>query len=138
MRLLIPVGVLALVVSAASASSSIHAQARPQPTTAMPIFTRVYSSNTPGLVAPVAVQKSFPTYTPQAMRLPVQGTVALELTVDTSGQVRDAMVTKSVDSVFGMDEQAVMAASKWVFQPGRLNGAAVAVRVAITFDLQIH
>ena len=138
MRLLSTVGVLALVLGASFSSSS--AQARPQTSLAKPLgtFTRVYTSNTVGLIAPRPTQSPSPPYTPQALHEKVQGPISLEVTVDASGKVRDAMVTKSLDAVFGMDEQAVLAASQWIFEPGRLNGDVVAVRMLINFEMKLH
>ena len=72
------------------------------------------------------------------MQQKVQGFVELEITVDTDGRVRDAMVTKSIDAVYGMDDEAVKAASRWTFVPGRLSGQTVPVRTVLNFDLRLH
>jgi TonB family protein len=72
------------------------------------------------------------------MRQKIQGPVTLEITVDKDGRVRDAMVTQSLDAVYGMDDEAVKATSRWTFVPGRLEGQAVPVRMEVKFDLRLH
>ena len=138
MRMPVIVGVLALVVLSASSysSSALRAEATQAPT--FSTFARVYKSGTPGLADPTPIRKLSPPYTPQAMRAKVQGFVELEITVDADGRVRDAMVTKSLDSQYGMDDEAVKAAAQWTFVPGRLKDTAVPVRTTVTFELALH
>lgn len=99
-------------------------------------FVRVYAAQMPGVVAPTALKQSYPLYTAEAMRAKVQGSVSMDVTVAADGQVRDAIVTESLDP--GLDESAVSAVSRWVFRPGSLNGVAVPVRVNITLSFSIH
>ena len=47
-----------------------------------------------------------PNYTADAMRAKVQGTVWVECVVRPDGTCTDANVTKSLDSVFGLDQEA--------------------------------
>jgi TonB family protein len=112
----------------------------PQNSTVAPlsIFTRVFDSKTPGLILPIAIQKPSPPYTIQAMRNRVQGAISLEVTVDAAGRVRDALITKAAAEAFGLDEAAVAATSKWVFELGRLNGVAVATRTVVDFEMALH
>jgi TonB family protein len=114
------------------------AQPAGQPQDPSPAFTRVYKPDTPGLTAPVAVHIGHLLYTPEAMRAKVQGEIVLELTVGADGRVRDAMVKKSLDSTHGLDEQGVAAAAKSVFEPGRLNGTPVAVRVELIVSMHLR
>ena len=139
MRVPFTVAVLTFALSALHSSGPGRVEAaQSQAAAAGSIFARVYSSSTPGLSAPTPISKPSPPYTPQAMRQKIQGPVTLEVTVDKDGRVRDAMVTQSVDAVFGMDDEAVNAASRWTFVPGRLNGQAVPVRMEVKFDLRLH
>jgi protein TonB len=77
-------------------------------------------------------------YTPEARRANIQGSIELEITVDVDGRVRDAMVVKSLDSLYGMDDSAVAAVSQWVFEPAKLDGKAVSARTKVTFTVTLR
>jgi protein TonB len=87
---------------------------------------------------PQLVREVKPDYTADAMRAKVQGAVLLECVVLTDGTIGDVRIVKSLDNVFGLDEQAVKAARQWRFQPGRRFGEPVPVIVLIelTFTLR--
>jgi protein TonB len=68
------------------------------------------------------------------MRAKVQGTVLLECIVRPDGTVTDVQVLRSLDSTFGLDQEAIKAAQKWRFRPGTLQGQPVPV--LITIELQ--
>ena len=55
-----------------------------------------------------------------------------------NGTVGDVTVTRSLDTVHGLDEQAVKAMEQWTFDPGRKDGKAVPVLVTVemTFTLK--
>ena len=72
-----------------------------------------------------------PRYTAEAMRAKIQGTVLLEVVVLPDGTVGDARITKSLDPIFGLDEEAIKAARKWQFTPGTRFGQPVAVLVGL-------
>ncbi len=79
-----------------------------------------------------------PSYTADAMRAKVQGTVWLECIVMPDGTVGDVRVTRSLDSVFGLDQEAIKAARQWKFVPGMREGEPVPVLITIelTFTLR--
>src|SRR5262245_26372134 len=91
-----------------------------------------------GVELPRVIREVKPAYTAEAMRAKVQGTVLLECVVLPDGSVGNVEVVKSLDSTFGLDSQAVVAAKQWRFQPGRRFGEPVAVLVTIelTFTLR--
>ena len=91
-----------------------------------------------GVSTPVPLKEVKPAYTADAMRAKVQGTVWLECIVMPDGTVGDVRVTKSLDSVFGLDQEAIKAARQWRFRPGMRQGEPVAVIVTIelTFTLR--
>ena len=68
-----------------------------------------------------------PDYTADAMRAKVQGVVVVECVVLPDGTVGEAHVIKSLDSVFGLDQEAIKAARQWQFIPGRRFGQPVTV-----------
>ncbi len=62
----------------------------------------------------------------------------LEAVVLTTGEVGDVEVTQSLDTVYGLDDEAVKAIRQWRFEAGTKDGKAVAVRVEVemTFKLK--
>jgi protein TonB len=79
-----------------------------------------------------------PQYTSDAMRAKVQGTVLLECVVRPDGSVGDVQILRSLDGVFGLDQEAIKAAKQWRFAPGTRLGEPVPVLVTIelTFTLR--
>ena len=91
----------------------------------------VYRPGTAGLTIPRLLRDVTPKYTAEAMRARIQGTVWLDVVVLPTGEVGDIKVSKSLDQVFGLDEQAIVAARQWLFAPGRRFGEPVAVLVTL-------
>ncbi|MBA3271028.1 MAG: TonB family protein [Acidobacteria bacterium] len=91
-----------------------------------------------GVSIPVVLREVKPQYTADAMRAKVQGTVWLECIVMPDGTVGDVKVTRSLDSVFGLDQEAIKAARQWRFRPGtRLNEPVpVIITIELTFTLR--
>jgi TonB family protein len=76
-----------------------------------------------------------PRYTPDALRLKIQGTVVLEAIVGTDGFPSHIRVVRSLDR--GLDAEAAVAAAQWRFEPGRLAGVPVDVLVTIMIDFKL-
>ena len=72
-----------------------------------------------------------PQYTAAAMQARIQGVVILACVVQPDGSVSDARVARSLDSMFGLDQEAIAAARRWRFLPGTHRGRPVATRVTI-------
>lgn len=91
-----------------------------------------------GVTLPIVVKRINPEYTPEAMAERIEGMVGLSVVVRADGTVGDVAVTKSLDSVHGLDQQAVKALKQWEFKPGTKDGQPVAVRVDVemTFTLK--
>lgn len=91
-----------------------------------------------GVLVPTLVKKVDPQYTADAMRAKVQGLVVLECVVLADGTVGRVEVVRSLDSTFGLDQEAIKAAKQWRFKPGTRFGEPVAVLVTIelTFTLR--
>jgi TonB family protein len=91
-----------------------------------------------GIILPEVLKEVKPAYTAEAMRAKVQGVVWLECIVMSDGTVGDVKITKSLDSVFGLDQEAIKAARQWRFKPGMRMGAPVPVIITIelTFTLR--
>ena len=87
---------------------------------------------------PTILREVPPKYTAEAMRAKVQGVVELEAVVGVNGQITEIRVAKSLDRVFGLDEEAIRTAKQWLFRPGRFQGTAVPVVVTIVIEFRIH
>jgi protein TonB len=91
-----------------------------------------------GVTLPRVLKEVKPAYTAEAMRAKVQGVVWLRCVVLPDGSVGRVEVVRSLDPVFGLDQEAVKAARQWRFSPGTRLGEAVSVRITIelTFTLR--
>lgn len=91
-----------------------------------------------GITLPVVLREVKPAYTADAMRAKVQGSVWLECIVMPDGSVGEVKVTRSLDPIFGLDQEAIKAAKMWRFRPGMRQGEPVPVIITIelTFTLR--
>lgn len=87
-----------------------------------------------GIENPKVIREVKPSYTAEAMRAKIQGTAIVECIVLPNGSVGDAQIVKSLDSSFGLDQEALRAARQWKFIPAMLKGQPVAI--LITIELQ--
>lgn len=97
----------------------------------------VADSKEPGITMPKVISEVKPQYTPEAMQARIEGTVILTAVVRTDGRTGDIAITKSLDTEYGLDEQAVAAIRGWRFEPGRKDGKPVAVRVTIELSFTL-
>jgi TonB family protein len=84
-----------------------------------------------GITLPVVLREVKPAYTADAMRAKVQGSVWLECIVMPDGSVGEVKVTRSLDPIFGLDQEAIKAAKQWRFRPGMRFGEPVPVLITI-------
>jgi TonB family protein len=91
-----------------------------------------------GITSPRVLREVKPQYTADAMRAKVQGTVLLACVVRADGTIGDVQVVRSLDSTFGLDEQAIRAVRQWTFAAGTRMGEPVPVQITIelTFTLR--
>jgi protein TonB len=91
-----------------------------------------------GVLMPAVINEVKPSYTADAMRQKIQGIVMVEAVVMPDGSVGQVQVVRSLDSTFGLDQEAIKAVRKWRFRPGTRFGQPVPVLVEIelTFTLR--
>lgn len=103
-----------------------------------------------GITDPVLIREVKPNYTGDAMRAKLQGIVEMDAIVNPDGSVdpNSLKITRSLDSTFGLDEEAKKAVRQWRFRPamctrqdgcnGIAHGQAVKVLVSVelTFTLR--
>jgi TonB family protein len=90
------------------------------------------------ITLPKPIHEVKPRYTPGAMQARIQGNITLEATVLASGLVGDVKVVRSLDTVHGLDQEALKAMKEWRFDAGTKGGkpVPVAVEVEMTFRLK--
>jgi TonB family protein len=90
------------------------------------------------VVLPVPVHQEKAVYTQGAMAEHIEGDVLLEVVVEADGSTGAVTVVKSLDTVYGLDQQAVDALARWTWKPGTRDGqpVAVSVQVQMTFTLK--
>ena len=91
-----------------------------------------------GVTVPQLVRKISPNYTIAAMRAKTVGAVLLECVVLTDGTVGDVRVVRSLDTAFGLDEEAIKAARQWRFRPGTRFGEPVPVLITIELAFSLR
>jgi periplasmic protein TonB len=91
-----------------------------------------------GVESPRLLRSVRPNYTSEAMRAKVQGVVRLEGIVLPDGSVGDVRVLRSLDGVFGLDDEAIKAAKQFRFAPGTRFGQPVAVIVSFEIEFTLR
>jgi protein TonB len=91
-----------------------------------------------GATSPRLIRQVPPQYTSEAMRARIQGVALVRCIVRTTGTPSDCEISRSLDSTFGLDQEALKAARQWQFMAGTLGGDRVNVPVVIemTFSLR--
>ena len=84
-----------------------------------------------GVSLPQVVKQVKADYTNEAKQNRIEGKVGLDVVVQADGAVGDVTVAESLDTIYGLDKNAVAAMKQWQFKPGMKDGKAVAVRVHV-------
>jgi len=89
-----------------------------------------------GVPVPKKTKHVQPAYPQEALAQGVRGIVILDIVVDTQGKVESTGVVRSVP---GLDEAAIAAARQWEYEPTKVGGKPVRVRITvpITFALAL-
>jgi len=85
---------------------------------------------------PQVISKHEPAYNNLARLVKVQGTVILELVVNTDGGPQDFRLVRSVG--FGLDEEAARVVKEWRFQPATRGENPVALRVSVEVNYKLR
>lgn len=104
---------------------------RDRPNIACPTAVLAPYQSGNGVVAPRLIKETKPAYTAEAMRARVQGIVRVQAVMLPDGSVGSVRVVRSLDTTFGLDDEALTAVRLWRFMPGTLAGRAVPVLVDI-------
>jgi len=90
------------------------------------------------ITMPRPIEQANPNYTPAAMEIKIQGAVIMTCIVQFDGACTDIDVVESLDTRYGLDDQATKALAKWRFEPGARHDEPVPVSVTVemTFTLR--
>jgi periplasmic protein TonB len=91
-----------------------------------------------GVVTPRLLNDVKPNYLPMAVKQKVTGFIDMEAVVEIDGTVREVRVTKSLDSKFGQDDEAVATVKKWLFAPGMKDGVVVPVLIEVRMSFTLR
>jgi TonB family protein len=117
--------VVALPLGSSIEDAAVHAQ-------------QVVDGKDPGVTPPKVVSEVKPNYTAEAMRAKIQGTVMMTAVVRTDGTPSDIEITKSLDTQYGLDKQAMAALGQWRFEPGLKEGKRVPVRITVEMRFSLR
>ena len=87
------------------------------------------------IISPVAVKKTDPQYVASAIRDKVEGMITLGAQILRDGTVANVQVLRGLDP--RLDLSAVMALTKWEFQPAKKHGAPIDREVLVQIPLRL-
>ena len=96
----------------------------------------IYRPGVGGVTAPVLVERIDPLYPEAARKARMEGTVVLEATITSSGEVDAVRVVASAGPI--LDAAAVSAVRRWVYKSATLHGRAVAVFLTVTVKFGLN
>jgi TonB family protein len=78
-----------------------------------------------GCTNPTMVRSVDPKYTHEATLAKIEGNVEIEAVIQKDGTVGHMRVSQSLDTQFGLDDEAMRAAKGWLFRPAICQGQPV-------------
>lgn len=89
-----------------------------------------------GAEAPRRIHLVRPLYTEAARRIRLEGRVILDAIIAEDGTVQSVVALRSLG--FGLTESAIEAVRQWRYEPPRINGRAVPVRMTVTVNFGLE
>ncbi len=89
-----------------------------------------------GVSAPRVVYSPDPEYSDEARKAKYQGTVVLWLIVGPDGKPRDVRVARSLG--MGLDQKAIDAVRRWLFEPAKKDNQPVAVQINVEVNFRLY
>ncbi|HEX9455604.1 MAG TPA: energy transducer TonB [Candidatus Binatia bacterium] len=83
-----------------------------------------------------AIQTARPTYPPMALRMGMESDVMMKIIVDSEGHVTKAEILKSGGA--GFDDEALKAVKQSRFEPGQVDGQAVAAEFTFIYRFRLQ
>ncbi|HEY4360151.1 MAG TPA: energy transducer TonB [Bryobacteraceae bacterium] len=94
-----------------------------------------YRPGTKGVIGPILLHKVEPQYSDDARKAKWQGTVRLQLVVDTNGKPTSIQIVTPLG--LGLDTKAIEAVEQWLFKPGTKDGKAVPVIAVVDVSFRL-
>jgi TonB family protein len=98
------------------------------PGAALPAQEAPLLAGSEGVPVPKKTKHVQPAYPQEAASQGIRGIVILDLVLDTQGKVESTNVIRSVP---GLDAAAIAAAQQWLYEPARVDGKPVRVRITV-------
>jgi len=89
-----------------------------------------------GVSPPRPILQPEPEFSEEARKAKHQGVVVVRATVGADGKIHDPRVVRSLG--LGLDEKAIEALNKWLFEPALKDGRKVAVVVDIEVNFRLY
>jgi periplasmic protein TonB len=89
-----------------------------------------------GVSAPQVIHSVQPDFTEEARRSNFEGTVSIQLIVDSQGMPQDIRVTRHLG--MGLDQKAIEAVRQYRFRPAVFQGHPVSVQMVIEVEFHLH
>lgn len=89
-----------------------------------------------GVSAPQVIHSVQPEFTEQARQANYEGTVSIQLIVDSQGNPQDVRVVRHLGN--GLDEKAIEAVKQYRFRPAMYQGHPVSVQMVIEVDFHLN
>ncbi len=84
---------------------------------------------------PLLLERGEPTYTDEARIAGHEGSVLLQVDIDTDGRARNITLLRPLG--LGLDARAFESVSQWLFRPARAGGRAVAARIRLEISFRL-
>jgi protein TonB len=97
-----------------------------------PVAPKIYSGGETGVVPPVVVNQSLPSFPGQVI-IPRSG--KLEIVIDESGSVESAVMRESVSQTY--DAMVLSATRAWRYRPATANGTPVKFRKTVQITIKL-
>jgi protein TonB len=89
-----------------------------------------------GVSAPTVIHSVDPEFTPEARTANFQGSVSIQIIVDSQGNPQNIHVVRHLG--MGLDEKAIEAVREYRFKPAMYEGHPVAVQLVIVVEFHLH
>jgi TonB family protein len=87
---------------------------------------------------PVRITEVRPVYTREAVQARLFGIVVLSCDVLLDGTTDKIRIVKSLDAIYGLDQQAVAALRQWRFKPAMRNGVPFIATVTVSLNFTLR